>query len=251
MRSVLWGKIIPHKWWIRSEIPLSLKRKTNHRRNFNQFSEALGPSLDFTCIILYYGEFLAITLWPYFFVCLEISLFLHPHFSSVQVWGPVLCRAKMETLLARTFRKQSYQLCSFLFRLKDPPKLLICFLLKWMYNVVGRLSFQIKLQKKRKKLRRRSSERGLVWFDKGLYEKLFKFNTILCNTDIYVPENVIVTGSTPTSFPRHVVSSWRQWGGFCWRQEQIRMHSSCLLALLSSTVSRLEMWCCVAPHCCS
>lgn len=54
-----------------------------------------------------------------------------------------------------------------------------------------------------------SSGTCLVWFDRALYEKLFKFNTILRDTDVYVPENVISTGREPTSSLRDVVSSWQ------------------------------------------
>lgn len=54
-----------------------------------------------------------------------------------------------------------------------------------------------------------SSGKCLVWLDWALYEKLFKFNTILRDMDVYVPESVIFTGRKPTSSLRDVVSSWQ------------------------------------------
>lgn len=90
-----------------------------------------------------------------------------------------------------------------------------------------------------------SSGKCLVWFDRAVYEKLFKFNTILHDTDVYVTANVIFAGWKPTLPQRDVVSSWQaahRHSGFGWRRKQIRFLSSLLVALLSSTVSSFEIW---------
>ncbi len=54
-----------------------------------------------------------------------------------------------------------------------------------------------------------SSGKCPVWLDRPLYEKIFKFNTILRDMDVYVPESVIFTGREPTSCLRDVVSLWQ------------------------------------------
>lgn len=52
-----------------------------------------------------------------------------------------------------------------------------------------------------------SSANYLVWFDRALYENVFKFNTTLHNTNVSVPENVIFTGRKPTSSLKDVFCS--------------------------------------------
>lgn len=115
-----------------------------------------------------------------------------------QVWGLLKAQQEADPLMT----KGTLCLLSVLFRVTDAPQVLIFFLLKWMQNILEMKS----LNDKKVFWGIISKVSCSVWT--GLCMRNY-LNSISLRCDIYVPENVIFTGSQPTSSPRDVVSSWR------------------------------------------